>query len=303
MGAVIQYNDVNHNLPTPKEIRSVWCFGLPLYDSGGNYFDPDDGQGLIWKNFIMPAIREVERRLAVFLKPTIIICSPNAQPYTGVSIGNDSDASYAQPTNLVQGTDYDRAEPPYDYDPDTYLQWGFMQLREYPFLTIERIRLVTPNYIQILNIDQAWIKAFPDEGQYSIVPYAGSPTIMTIGAATGMSYPFLAGTFNRFMPQVIWVDYTAGYAKGRVPDDVRNTVAKLAAIELLRIAGDALISGITNASLSVGGVSQSAGTTVSAKSSLYQAKIDAYKDDVKAFFDPKDGGARQREKGFTMSIL
>jgi hypothetical protein len=294
VGAVIKYTDTN--IPTPAEIRSTYCFGIPLQDRAGNQLDPNDTGGVI-QGFIMKAVAEVERRLGVFLKPTIIKCSPNEQPYTGVSIGNSVDASYAQTGTLVQGTDYDLAEAPYDYDPGAYLQWGFMQLRQSPILTVDRVQLVTPNYLEILQIPTPWIKTYPEQGQFEIVPYAGSPTVMTIGAATGMEYPFLAGTFNRAMPQVIWVDYTAGYAQNAIPQDVHVIVAKIATIELLKFISDALTGGITGANASFDGISESVSM---GNGLLYQSRIDQYQKDIDAFFDPKKGAARSHEKGFTM---
>ncbi len=259
---VIAYNDPNHNLPTPEEIRTTWCFGLPLYaksatqwTAAGQVMSDNDIQ-----LFVDSAIKEVERRLGVFLKPTIIKCE-----YTAYQQG------------LIEDVDYDITEPAYDYAYDSYRQWGFMTLRQYPYLSIEGLKLVLPNGQRIVDFadpnlgglppnPSSWIKTYKEVGQVRIVPYAGSPSVLSVAGWAGSSaYPMFIGTWDRDVPQSFWVDYTAGFALGKVPQDVRNIVAKMAAVDLLGIAGEALLAGIASQSTSMDGLSESFSTTASAE--------------------------------------
>lgn len=305
--AVIAYNDPRHNLPTPDEIRTNWCFGLPLYakqatqwTKAGQVMSDEDLQV-----FIDSATKEVERRLGVFLKPTIIKCEQ---------------AAYSQ--GLVEGVDYDVVEPPYDYAYDQYQNWGFLTLRQYPYLSIEGFKMILPNGQQVIDFAQnelgglppnpsSWIKTYKEVGQVRVVPYAGSPSVLSVAGWAGSSaYPMFMGTWDRDVPQTFWVDYTAGFALGKVPYDVRNVVAKIAASDALGIAGEALLAGVASQSIGMDGLSQSFSTTASAENTTYGAHITQYKKDVLEFFNEgggggttQNGGARTYYKGFNFTVL
>ena len=271
------------DIVTPQEVRERWCFGLPLTKSNGQAMDDID-----IKVFIYAGIKEVERRLGIFLRPTKIVCNPQ----------------------LRDIINYDLAEPPYDYHVRQYRHWGFLQLRQYPIVSVEKIQLVLPNYQQVVDFPMDWVKVYPKVGQINIVPYAGSPTIMTVAAAAGTAMPFLTGQFSRNFPQAIWVDYTAGL--NIVPEDVRSIVAKFAAIDVMGIAGDAILAGIASIGTSVDGLSENFSTTASATNATYGAKILQYRGEIADFFNVSGakgerggghGGARTYYKGFTMKIV
>lgn len=304
---VVQYTDSNHNLPTPAEIRTNWCFGLPLYAKQATQWT-QAGQVMAdadIQKYINSAIKEVERRIGVFLKPTVIKCD-----YTAFT------------QNLVEGTDYDLSEPPYDYAYDQYQNWGFMQLRQYPFLSVEGMKMVLPNGQQVVDFGdpslgglppnpKSWIKTYKEVGQVRLVPYAGSPSVLSVAGWAGSSaYPMFMGTWDSDVPQSLWVDYTAGFGLGKVPDDVRNIVAKLAAIDVLGVAGEALLAGIASQSIGMDGLSQSFSTTASAENTTYGAHVTQYKKEVLEFFNEgggggttQNGGARSYYKGFNFTVL
>lgn len=277
--ALAKYSDTN--LPTVSEVRSRWCFGLPLSkEDGAVMVDPDI------QCYIDAAIKTVERRLGIYLKPTVIVTNP------------DEGA-------LVQGTEYDIGEPAYDYDAQAYRQWGFLQLRERPVRKILGLKLVLPNGQVIVDFmtRPEWIKLYPDQGQIHIVPYAGDPSLFYLLGGSQAGYPFVTGQLNRALPQMWYVDYIAGYELNAIPADIRNAVAKIAAIDVLGIAGSAVLAGLANASTSIDGLSESFGTTASATSTTYGAHIAQYQKEVDDLFDPKKGGARTSERGFTFAVL
>jgi hypothetical protein len=105
------------------------------------------------------------------------------------------------------------------------------------------------------------------------------------------------------MPQMIYVDYVAGYKIGAVPEDIRNAVAKIASIDILGIAGDAILAGVASLSTGIDGLSESFSTTASATNATYGAHILQYQKEVDALFNPKSGGARTSERGFTFTVL
>ena len=277
-------------LVTAHELRNRWVFGLPLTKEDGAPMPDEDLEA-----FIAGAELEVERKLGVKLHPTKIRCLPEP------------------------GDDVDLEEPLYDYDIRAYRHWGFLQLRQYPILSVERVRLVLPNHQEVVDFPMEWVKVYPKVGQINIVPYAGSPTVMTVAGATGTAYPLLTGQFSRNFPQAIAVDYTAGLghydsATGdwTIPEDVRQVIAKIAAIDVLGIAGDAILAGVAHISTSVDGLSESFGTTASATNATYGARVLQLRGEVSSFFSEKSGsgergssagGARSRYKGFVMKIV
>lgn len=279
MATIISYADTN--LPDVTEIRDEWCFGLPLYDSYGNPLSDSAIQ-----KHIDSATRSVERQLGVFLKPTLIATDPDER-------------------GLVQDVDYEVAEPPYDYDAETFSNMAFMQLRQRPVQKITYLSLVLPNGQIIVDFltRPEWVKLYPKQGQFQIVPYAGDPTIFNLLGGTQMGYGFFTGQLNRNVPQMWYIDYIAGFPKGRVPADIRNIVAKLAAVDTLGIGGEALKPGITSMSTSIDGLSESTSYTVSANSTLYSAHIKQYKDEITEFFDETKSGARSSTRGLTFIVL
>lgn len=270
------------NLPTPSEVRNRWCFGLNLNKEDGEVMSDEDIM-----QFLLGAIDTVERNLQVFLKPKIII-------------GGD-----AIERGLVQGVDFDREEPLYDYDAKAYRNYGFLQLRERHVQEITSFKLKLPNGNTIIDFTRdantkKWIKLYKEAGQVHIVPYAGDPTIFALLGGTQSGYSFATGTMNGNLPQMFEVDYTAGYAAHAIPEAIRNAVAKIASIDVLGVAGDAVLAGVASQSTSIDGVSESYSTTASATNATYGAHINQYQKEVDALFDPKQGAARTAERGITM---
>lgn len=295
---VVDYLDPAHNLPTVQELRTRWCFGLPLrakastqWTTAGQVLADEDIEA-----FIRAAVSDVEKRLGVLLKPTIIKCQ-----YTAYTQG------------LQQGVDYDLSEPAYDYFSDQMNKWGFMQARQYPFLSVEGLKLMLPNGQQVLDFGDdklggmppkptSWIKTYPKQGQIEIVPYAGVSSVFYVGGGSG-AQGLLGYQMMRDLPQSLWLDYTAGFALGQVPASVRNVVAKIAARDILGICGDSELAGVASYSSGIDGLSQSVSTTASATNATYGAHMLVYEKDVDEFFDPKSGAARSYYKGFTMTVL
>lgn len=266
------------NLPTPEEMRRRWCFGLPLATDNGDLMEDEDIQA-----YIEAAASEMERRLGIPLKPTIIICNGESRGY-------------------FIDEEYDREEPPYDYDAKSWMNYGFLQLRERPVIKLLEYKLVLPNNQVIMDFmaRPEWLKLYKKNGQVHMVPYAGDPSIFNMAGGTLTGYPFITGAIQGNIPQMIYVSYVAGYEQDKIPKDIRNAVAKMAAIDLLGVAGDAVMVGIANLSTSIDGLSESVGLTASASYSTYGAHIEQFKKEIEAFFDPKGADPRGTERGITM---
>jgi hypothetical protein len=236
--------------------------------------------------FLMGAIREVERKIGIYLKPTTIMCNPEER-------------------GLVEGVDYDKEEAPYDYDAKQYMQYGFLQLFERPVQKILSLKMILPNGNEIIdfmydNNRQKWVKLNKKAGQIRIVPYAGDPTIFALMGGSQAGYPFVTGMINANLPHMFHVDYIAGYEAYQIPEDIRNAVAKIASINVLGIAGDAVLAGVASLSTGIDGLSESFSTTASATNATYGAHQLQYQKEVDALFSVKGGALRSSERGITM---
>ncbi|WP_156897644.1 hypothetical protein [Paenibacillus massiliensis] len=230
----------------------------------------------------MAAVKNTERQLGIFLKPTVIRCN-------------------AESRGLEQGEDYEIEEPPYDYDAQRWQNFGFIQLRQRYVSGLTEFKLVA--YGGQVNIDfmhyPGWIKLYKKSGQLHVVSKGvGAP--MLGGYPSGYSTaPFAAPLLSK-TPQVFHVDYTAGLTKDQLTEDIRAVVGKQAAVTTLGVAGTAVLAGVANYSLSLDGVVESVQTTASATSTTYSAHIKQLQQEVDNFFDPKVGGARTKMRGLTM---
>jgi hypothetical protein len=276
---VITKVESDTNLPLPSEVRNRWCFGLPLTKESGDLMTDED-----ILDFLEGAIRRTERELGIYLKPTVIVANPEERA-------------------LIKGTDYDKEEPPYDYDAKAWMNYGFLQLRERPVHRVINFQLVLPNGNIIMDFKTRtdWIKLYKESGQIHLVPYAGDPTLFALMGGSSSGYPFVTGMINRNLPQMIYVDYETGYPANEIPKDIRNVIAKMASVDILGIAGDAILAGVASQSTSIDGLSESMSTTASATNATYGARILQYKDEIEAFFDPKKGAVRTSERGITLS--
>lgn len=272
----------NTNFPSIEEVRNSWCFGLPLNKEDGSVMPDYD-----IKLQIDEAIAEVERKLGIYIKPTIVASNPWER-------------------GLVEDVDYEIDEPPYDYDAKMWKQYGFLQLREKPLLELNGFKMVLPNGQIMMDFfanehSKQWIKMDKNNAQLNVVPYAGDPTVFAMMGSTGAGYPFVTGRLNSNLPQMFYIDYVTGYAQNKLPKDIGEIIAKIASMNILGIAGDALLAGVASLSTSIDGLSESFSTTASATSATYGAHIKQYQDEVKDFFSEKSGGARSAYRGFTIT--
>lgn len=85
-----------------------------------------------------------------------------------------------------------------------------------------------------------------------------------------------------------------------VPDELIGYIAMMAMVDILNVLGDVLFgAGFANFSLSIDGLSQSAGTTNSATSATFGARLGQYK----KILDSQLEGLKATYKGITFSII
>lgn len=171
----------------------------------------------------------------------------------------------------------------YDYYQQDYLTWTVINLRESPIISVEKVRVTWPSDSDVIVFPDEWIQARLDAGQINIVPTSGalSQTLLTAGG----SFLPLVASGRDFVPNILSVDYTAGFPEGQVPIDIRDVIGKLAAFGPLNIAGDLIVgAGIASKSISIDGLSQSINTTSSATNAGYGARLTQYTKELKDVF-------------------
>ena len=168
----------------------------------------------------------------------------------------------------------------YDYYRNDYVAWTIINLRESPVISVEKVRVTWPSNQTVIDFPPEWIQVRQDSGQVNIVPASGSLSQMLLTAG-GSFLPIIASGRD-FVPNMLSVDYTAGFPDGQVPMDIRDLIGKLASFGPLNIAGDLIAgAGIASKSISIDGLSQSVNTTSSATNAGYGSRLIQYSKEIK----------------------
>lgn len=168
----------------------------------------------------------------------------------------------------------------YDYYFNDYVVWTIIQLRESPIVQVNGVSVHWPSNTKVIDFPTDWIQARLEDGTINIVPTSG--TLSQVLLTAGGSFLPLLATGRDFVPNILEVDYVAGFADGQVPMAIRDLIGKLAAFGPLNIAGDLIVgAGIASKSVSMDGLSQSINTTSSATNAGYGARLGQYEKEIK----------------------
>lgn len=243
---------------TPDDARYTYLWGTDLKATNGTYFTDEQLQ---W--FIDAATREMERQLNITIKKRIIKSQDSTE-------------------NLKRGVDYDDEEALYDFSYRKISRYGMIQTKQRPIIKVTKCKLLKRGSSSDIDLLDSCI---PDKKQgvikFTRRPYKNDDThdgICTAIARYGL---------ETFQPHMFYaIDYEAGYeSSDDVPEDLRQIIGKVAAISLLNIIGDGLMSGFSSSSLSMDGISESFSSTQSSTSAYYGARILQYKKDVDEYLE------------------
>jgi len=186
----------------------------------------------------------------------------------------------------------------YDYHRNDYEMWTIIDLRESPVVSVEEVSIVWPSDTNVITFPPEWVQLRKDSGQVNIVPSSGSLSQVMLTA--GGSFLPLVASGRDFVPGVIRVQYTAGFAEGEVPIEIRDLIGKYASFGPLNIAGDLIVgAGIASKSISIDGLSQSINTTSSATNAGYGARLVQYQKEIKEVMP----NLRRYYKGLRLTAL
>lgn len=240
---------------TCDDLRYTYLWGTDFKAANGQSYT--DAQ---IKYFIDAALQEMERKLDITIKKHRI-------------------RNNAEERRLERGKDYDVDEAVYDFRFAKISRYALIKTRERPILRLHSLRLV--NRLQSSSEMKDKVVVDKAKGLLKLLerPLRPSETSMAIQTSIGM---YGNQTWNVHLFYAI--DYDAGYETAQdVPNDLRQIIGKLAAVSLLNVIGDGLMSGFSSSSLSMDGLSESFSSTQSATSAYFGARIKEYKDDIDAY--------------------
>lgn len=244
----------------PDVIKNTILFGIPLEDFNGCAMSDEAIQ-----SYIDGAIAWAERFVIQGrIRKTKIVCNADR-----VSI-------YTEATGEAEIPEYDEAEFPYDYNLDEYQYWGYVDLRKFPVISIDRVQLIYPTGQKIIQYPPEWIKLYNRQGRFQIVPTSGTVNQVLIGRG-GQYLPLMTGHLMHSVPQLIWVDYTVGLE--HLPADMFLGIANKAGLDILAVISEAKTRGANSKSISADGLSQS----VSFGSRAYDRRMEKLDEEVKRF--------------------
>lgn len=243
---------------TADDMRYHYLFGIDEVAQNANKDPWDDEQ---YRSVVKASVAEFEKYLDLDIVRRKYVTRP--------------DDSLVKADVWMSGVDYTDEEFPYTFDPEMWKNYGFLALKHRPVIEVSKAELVGPTGATVLNLLD-WIRLDKELGQLNFFP------------KNQIAYgPFEAGYGSillwriRRYPQGLFIDYETGYENAnRVPFELRDVIAKYAAIKSLNIIGDAILPGFSSQSISLDGLSESFSSTQSATSAYFGARIKTYTDEV-----------------------
>ncbi|WP_039942355.1 hypothetical protein [Leptospira alexanderi] len=268
----------------PDELRRIMFFGNePLLTTRGTQLE--DFQ---LKNWCDQTVRAFASEIDWDIYPRLF----RSRPLVGQSGRFDLEPK----TGRIEG--FAEWDDTYDYDPSKSSNF-FLKLRRKNICRLHRWVLTLPwngnTVLDLTNRATIQYKTGILRAVFTRVPF-GNVGISSIGIqgfrALNQNITNLPGAYQ--------VDYTTGYDHAtRVPRELKDQILKYFAICLLSSYGEGIIGGIANYSTSVGVISESIGTTMSAENAFFGARIRQLGNELKEWWKT----AKIRYTGFTFGVL
>ena len=245
------------NAVCPDDIRYTYLWGNDFKATNGSYFTDEQVQF-----YIDAAVAEMERRLNITIKKIRI-------------------RSEVDKRKLEKGKDYDIEDDLYRFSYAKIARQGLIVLNKKPVIKLHRLDVLNRYVNSYSLLDTTIIDK--TKGVLNLMRRPIRPSETLSGIATAI-YPYGSETFSQHLFYAI--DYDAGYeTSDDIPDDLREAIAKTAAVSVLNAVGDGLMAGFSSSSLSMDNMSESFSSTQSATSAYFGARIKEYKDDLAKYID------------------
>ena len=254
---------------TADDIRYTMMFGVDCIGSDIAQSEFTDAQ---FRQLINEAIGEFEAFLGMDIR--------RKKYKTFHSVSN---SGYTRSRFWRDGVDYTDEDEPYDFDPEEWGKYGFVQLRHCPVLSIDRAVWLSPVQGTIMDmVENGWIRLYKQFGQVRMFPTSG----FSYGPYSVYGAMWAGGAGGRNYPGAFEFDYETGYETAEfVPEGMRAAIAKYATIKALAVVGDGILAGFSSQSVSLDGLSESFSSTQSATSAYFGARIKQYSDEIEIWLE------------------
>lgn len=266
----IGYSFNNYKVPagewgtivTPDDCRYTFLWGTDFKATNGTIFTDEQIQ---W--FIDAATREMERQLNITIRKRRIKCEDSIEKH-----------------HYEKKIDYDDEETPYDFSYRKIQRYGMIQTKQRPILNITRCTMLNKSGIEYIPQEVDLLPSVVPDKKNGVIKFFKRPWKPT-DTWDGISQAICRYGSETWNPHLFYsVDYEAGFENSdEVPNDLRHMIGKMAAISLLNVIGDGLMSGFSSSSLSMDGVSESFSSTQSATSAYFGARIAVYQKEVQEY--------------------
>jgi hypothetical protein len=259
---------------TADDLRYHYMWGIDAVANDLAKSEWDDNQTRLT---IESSVKDFEKWLTIDIYHRVYKCNPNMDFGIPVNPPRDIKVPIWMSGDAHIYTD---EEAPYDFNPDEWMNYGFLQLRHRPILTINRLQLVGPTGVSVLDLKNSnWTRLNKKSGQLNSFPR----NQMIFGPAMLGYGSILMWTMRRY-PQGLECDYESGFQTAAdIPSDLREVIGKLAAVKMLNFVGDGLLPGFSSQSVSLDGLSEAFSSTQSPENVFFGARIHDYLKDIKEF--------------------
>lgn len=246
---------------TPDDLRYTYLWGTDFKATNGQFFTDEQ-----IRFYINASVESISKQLDITIKKKKIRCN-------------------AVERKLKKTIDYDVDESVYDFRWSRINRYGLIKTRQRPIIKLHNLSLLS-RFIEARDLTSS-VVVDKTKGLLKLMqrPLKPSNTAMGINTAVNMYGSETVGEHLFYK-----IDYDVGYeSSDDIPEDLREVIAKNAAVNLLNVIGDGLMSGFSSSSLSMDGLSESFSSTQSATSAYFGARIKEYKDDIEKYINDTKG--------------
>lgn len=283
--------DIDSDYLAPSFGRIVHCDELRYDELFGNQLIAEaDSQSITddqLNDYERMAIRYLETELNIDILPRRIrynnLIDENGDEITRTDYDDDDYIAAFNDDRKQQSALYLR-EPGYPYRVVASRHETFVKLRRRPVRSLLTANFVDPYFGNtIIDLMPYRILKQGFSGICYFRPRQITARYNSFQYSFWQNFIFSPYTSDR--QSIFLIDYESGYENCQdVPDEFRNIIKKLAAVTLLNIYGDGKLAAIANRSVSLNNVSESIGTTLSATSATFGARIIQYQKEIKEWF-------------------
>lgn len=266
----------------PNELRHDELFGNPLIAEADSQSITDEQLS----DYERIATRQVEVELNIDVLPRLIrydnLIDGNGDEIDRTDI-DDSTYLAAFNNDRKQQSALYLTEAGYPYRVVAARRESFIKLRRRPVRSVLTANFVDPYFGNtIINLMPYRVIK---KGFSGICYFRPRQLTAQVNTFNYLWQNYLLSPYSRDRQSIYLIDYESGYENCQdVPDEIRNVIKKIAAVILLNIYGDGKLAAIANRSVSLNSVHESIGTTLSATSATFGARIMQYQKEIKEWF-------------------